>query len=238
MAILTHVLVLLIGLLYPTYFFFTYKKTNDRIKNEENYRLLDYKKTIFIFWMLTLLVIGNTFIDKSIPLNFYPSFNSTGIVLAILILIFIGLQIVSSKVSTTEKAESVIEKMKDNYHYLPKSKREFIWFNLLSLSAGICEEIIFRLFIFSYLIENANLVIAFILTNVIFALTHIGSGKQNIISALILGLLFTAIYYFTNNIWLSIILHSAIDISAGVLGYYSNKFEMKTITGVKEDISS
>ncbi len=231
----THVLVLIIVLIYPAYFLFTYKKTNHQIKNDENYRLVDYKQTIFIFWMLTLLVIGNTFIDKSIPLNFYPTFNTIGIILATLILIFIGLQIVTSKVSTIEKAESVIEKMKDNYHYLPKSKREFIWFNLLSLSAGICEEIIFRLFMFSYLLENTNTAIAFILTNILFALTHIGSGKQNILSSFILGLLFTAIYYFTRNIWLSMILHSAIDISAGFLAYYAYELEKKTMTEVRED---
>jgi membrane protease YdiL (CAAX protease family) len=185
--------------------------------------------------MLTWFVIGNTFIDKSLPLNFYPTFNTIGIVLAALILFFIGLQIITSKVSTIEKAESVIEKMKDNFQYLPKSKREFIWFNLLSLSAGICEEIIFRLFMFSYLLEHTNLVIAFILTNVIFAVTHIGSGKPNIISAFILGLLFTAIYYYTSNIWLSVILHSAIDINAGVLGHYAHEFEKKSIKEVTED---
>ena len=235
MTISTHILVLIIGLIYPAYFLFTYKKTNNRIKKDAYYRLVDYKQTIFIFWMLTWFVIGNTFIDKSMPLNFNPTFNIIGIILAALIIIFIGLQIVTSKVSTMEKAESVIEKMKDNYHYLPKSKREFIWFNLLSLSAGICEEIIFRLFIFSYLLENTNLVIAFILTNIIFALTHIGSGKQNILSAFFLGLLFTTIYYFTSNIWLSMILHSAIDIGAGFLGYYAHELEKKTITEVSED---
>lgn len=234
MTISTHVLVLLIGLIYPTYFLLTYKKTNIRIKNEANYRLVDYKQTIFIFWLLTWMVIGNSFIDESLLLNFYPTFNTIGIVLAVLILIFIGLQIVASKVSTIEKAESVIEKLRNNYYYLPKTKHEFIWFNLLSLSAGVCEEIIFRLFLYSYLLENTNLAIAFILTNVIFALTHIGSGKQNIISAFVLGLLFTTIYYFTNNIWLSMILHSVIDIGTGALGYYAHEIEKKRITKVSE----
>jgi membrane protease YdiL (CAAX protease family) len=185
--------------------------------------------------MLTWLVIGNSFFDKSIPLNFYPAFNTIGIVLTALILFFIGLQIITSKVSTKEKAESVIKKMKDNYYYLPKSKSEFIWFNLLSLSAGICEEIIFRLFMFSYLLENTNLAIAFILTNVIFALTHIGSGKQNLINAFILGLLFTVIYYFTNNIWLPMLLHSAIDISVGALGYYAHHLEEQLLVKTEID---
>ena len=227
MTMSTHALVFFIGLIYPAYFIFTYKKTNKRIKNDEKYRLVDYKQSIFIFWMLTCLIIVNSFIDSSITLNFYPTFNTVGMVLAVLILVFIGLQIITSKISSKEKAESVIEKMKDNYYYLPKSKREFIWFNALSISAGICEEIIFRLFLFSYLLENTNLAIAFILTNLIFALTHIGSGKQNIIGAFILGLLFTTIYYFTSNIWLAVILHSTIDVSAGVLAYYSNKLIRK-----------
>jgi len=238
MAISTHLVALLIGLLYPAYLFFTYKKTNNRLKNDENYRLVEYKQLIFIFWILTWLVIGNTFFDKSLSLNFYPTFNTTGIVLAVLILIFIGLQIFTSKVSTMEKAESIMEKMKDVYFYLPKSKREFIWFNALSLSAGICEEIIFRLFMFSYLLENTNLAIAFILTNVIFALTHIGSGKQNIINSIILGLVWTTMYYFTDNIWLPIILHCAIDIASGFLGYYSHELVKKNLTEVRDDISS
>jgi len=167
--------------------------------------------------------MGNMFIDKSVHLDFYPTFDTPGYVLAGLILLFIVLQIVTSRVSTMEKAESIIEKIKDNYHYLPKSKREYIWFILLSASAGICEEIIFRLFMFSYLLEMANLVTAILLTNVIFALTHIGSGKQNITNAFILGLVFTTIYYFTSNIWLAIILHIAIDIGAGALGYYAHE---------------
>ncbi|HNP19230.1 MAG TPA: CPBP family intramembrane metalloprotease [Fulvivirga sp.] len=117
--------------------------------------------------------------------------------------------------------------MKDVYHYLPKTKREFNWFIILSISAGICEEIIFRLFLFEYLNENIGLLIAFVLTNIIFALTHIGMGKQNIISSFILGLLFSAIYYFTDNIWIAILLHIAIDINGGILGYRINNFEQK-----------
>lgn len=115
--------------------------------------------------------------------------------------------------------------MQDVYHFLPKSKREFKWFNLLSISAGICEEIIFRLFLFSYLLEITNLIVAFVLTNIVFAITHLVSGIKNIIGAFILGIIFTSIYYFTENIWLAIILHIAIDISAGALGYFSFKYQ-------------
>jgi membrane protease YdiL (CAAX protease family) len=130
---------------------------------------------------------------------------------------------------TSDNFLSVKDKMKDIYHYLPKTQREFDWFIVLSISGGICEEMIFRLFLFEFINENANLLIAFVLTNIIFAITHIGSGKQNIISSFILGLLFSAIYYFTDNIWIAVLLHIAIDINGGTLGYRMFKFEQRKL---------
>ena len=102
MSILTHSLAFFIGIVYPLYFLFTYKKTQFKLKTDNNYRLVDYKQTIILFWFLTLLVIGISFTKQSIDLNFYPEFNPVGIILSILILIFIILQIASSKVSTSE----------------------------------------------------------------------------------------------------------------------------------------
>jgi len=66
----------------------------------------------------------------------------------------------------------------------------------------------------------------------IFAITHIGSGKNNLISSFILGSLFSAIYFFTGNIWIAIILHIAIDINAGIPGYRTNK-----MTNTENEIS-
>lgn len=105
MTISTHLVAILIGLIYPVYFLLTYKKTGKRIKNDSSYRLVDYKLTIFIFWILTLLVLVNMLIDKSLYLNFYPTFNTIGIILAVLISVFIGIQIFTSKVFNYRKSK-------------------------------------------------------------------------------------------------------------------------------------
>ena len=223
----TTILAGLIGIIYPTYFLLTYKKTNNSIKRDDKFRLIDYKQTILIFWGLTVLILINFFMTQLPQLNLYPNFTIIGIVLLILVLVFSIIQYKSSNI-TSDNFTTVKDKMKDIYLYLPKTRREFNWFIILSISAGICEEIIFRLFLFEFLKENANLLIAFVLTNIIFAITHIGSGKQNIISSFILGLLFSAIYYFTENIWIAVILHIAIDINGGILGYRLNNHEQKT----------
>jgi membrane protease YdiL (CAAX protease family) len=220
----TTILAGIIGIIYPIYFLFTYKKTNARIKQDHKFRLIDYKQTIAIFWTLTILVLINFFNTKTPHLNFNAYFNTIGIILSILVVLFSVLQYRLSKV-TLETLTNTKEKMKDIYYFLPKTKIEFNWFVLLSISAGICEEIIFRLFLFEFLKENANLWMAFVLTNIIFAMTHIGSGKQNIINAFILGLLFSAIYYFSENIWIAVFLHITIDINGGLLGYRIHNLE-------------
>lgn len=229
MNISTQILFGFISLVYPTYLFITYRRDNGQLKTDKGFRLIYYQRLTFIFWILNALVLGNTYLDTSLTLDFYPTLNKAGKVSAFLILIFIILQVATSRVSTTEKATSVQHKTGDGYHFLPKSKREFVWFNILSVSAGICEEIIFRLFIFSYLLFHTNLTTAFLLTNVIFALTHIDMDKRNMISSFLMGMLFSAVYYLSNNIWLAIILHIAIDINIGYLGYQAKNLTKTTI---------
>ena len=224
----TTILAGIIGIIYPIYFLLTYKKVNKNIKRDNKFRLIDYKQTISIFWGLTILILINFFITQLPQLNLFPNFGIISIVLSILVLVFSVIQYKSSNISS-ENLTVVTDKIQDIYHYLPKTKGEFNWFIILSISAGICEEIIFRLFFFEFLKENVGLLIAFVLTNVVFAITHIGMGKQNIISSFILGLLFSAIYYFTGNIWIAVLLHMAIDINGGILGYRINKLEQKTM---------
>ena len=224
----TTILAGLIGIIYPIYSLLTYKKTNNSIKRDDKFRLIDFKQTILIFWGLTVLILINFFMTQLPQLNLYPNFTIIGIVILILVLVFLIIQYKSSNIAS-DNFPTVKDKMKDIYLYLPKTKREFDWFIILSISGGICEEMIFRLFLFEFLKENANLLIAFVLSNIIFAITRIGSGKQNIISSFILGLLFSDIYYFTENIWIVVLLHIAIDIKSGTLGYRMFKFEQRKL---------
>ena len=149
----TILLALLIGVFYPLYFLLTYKKTNDKILRNEALKLSDYKQTIIIFWSLTVLIVANFLFFQDPNLNFRATFNPYGIGVLVLILIFAIIQFRTANV--TQDTFSVIkEKMKHLYHYLPKTNIELKWFIALSISAGICEEIIFRLFLFEFLNIN------------------------------------------------------------------------------------
>lgn len=221
---LTIIIAVLIGVIYPVYIMAAYRRINENIKTDGKFRLVDYKRTLCIFWVLTIIIGANYLASGQPQLNIYPKFSWINTALTVLVLAFSYFQYTTTKIPAATAA-AVKEKLKDIYHYLPKTGKELNWFTFLSVSAGICEEIIFRLFLFEYLRESTSLLVAFVITNLIFALTHIGSGKKNGVSSFILGLLFSVIYYFTGNIWIAVLLHASIDINAGILGYRINKWE-------------
>jgi len=221
---LTLAIVYIIGLIYPAYIIITYKKTNERIIRDAGYRITDYKITITILWALALLILLNYFLSNPPELMLAPNISLLSIALFFLSVSFLLLQYKTMKV-TSDACDAIKEKLKDIYHYLPKTKTELSWFAAVSVSAGICEEILFRVFLYGYLGEKVHVIIAMLLSNVIFAITHIGSGVKNMVSSLLLGLLFSVVYYYTENIWILVVLHTGIDINTGILGYRVHQAE-------------
>jgi len=118
----TIILAVLIGIIYPIYIIITHQKVNRNIKQNEKYRLIDYKQTLLIFWGLTILILVNYFAYKQPALNFYPKFSLINFGLTILVLAFAYFQYSTTKIST-DISHSVKEKLKDIYHYLPKNRQ-------------------------------------------------------------------------------------------------------------------
>lgn len=221
---LTLAIVCIICLIYPAYIIITYKKTNERIIRNAGYRITDYKITITILWVLALLILLNYFMSNPPELTLAPDISLFSIALFILAVSFLLLQYKTMKV-TADAYDAIKEKLKDIYHYLPKTKTELSWFFAVSVSAGVCEEILFRVFLYGYLSEKIHVIIAMLIANLIFAITHIGSGEKNMVSSLLLGLLFSTVYYYTGNIWILVVLHAGIDINTGILGYRVHQAE-------------
>ena len=96
---------------------------------------------------------------------------------------------------------------------------------LLGLSPGICEEILFRGILISYLMKffrnSKNIYIILIFSALIFGLSHItnvfmgaplDSSLFQAFYTFSMGIILGAVYLRTGNIWIPIIFHSLIDI--------------------------
>nr|WP_246172659.1 CPBP family intramembrane glutamic endopeptidase [Marinicella rhabdoformis] len=109
-------------------------------------------------------------------------------------------------------------------HYLPQTQRQYKWGVVLSYTAGFCEELIYRGFVYWQLSTWFGMWPSVILANVIFALTHYATGWKNSIGALALGLVFSWIYLSTGDLWLAAVMHTAIDLLAMTLFPLTSQF--------------
>jgi membrane protease YdiL (CAAX protease family) len=101
----------------------------------------------------------------------------------------------------------------------PRSRPEFALFVVLSLTAGICEEFLFRGFVMAALIRAglaAWLVV--ILSSAMFGLAHLYQGKGGSLGTGILGTLFAMGRLTFGSLLPAVVWHSVLDIVAGWAG--------------------
>jgi membrane protease YdiL (CAAX protease family) len=102
---------------------------------------------------------------------------------------------------------------------LPQSSGERIPFFALAVTAGICEEFLYRGFAIAAL-GRAGLPSwsAVVLSSILFGLAHLYQGRSGLLGTTILGLLFGAVRIALGNIVPVAAWHIAVDVVAGIAG--------------------
>jgi uncharacterized protein len=98
---------------------------------------------------------------------------------------------------------------------LPLTGTERTWWIFVSLTAGITEEILYRGFLIHYFFAapfHIGLAVAVIVSSVIFGAPHLYQGVAGVISAAILGFVFSAIFLMTGTLLVPMVLHALIDL--------------------------
>jgi membrane protease YdiL (CAAX protease family) len=101
----------------------------------------------------------------------------------------------------------------------PRSNRELAIFCGLAVTAGICEEFIYRGFVMGAL---AHIPLptwsVLLLSSVLFGLAHTYQGRGGVIGTLLLGTVFGLARILYHSLLIGMIWHAAIDIVAGFAG--------------------
>ena len=116
---------------------------------------------------------------------------------------------------------------------MPLNGSELARFNMLSLTAGIVEETLWRGFLFWYLGHVMPLWTAAIISAVGFGLAHSYQGLANIPRVAMIGAVFSGLYLLTGSLWLPIILHAAVDLLQGRMAYEVLRSNAKKATPVR-----
>lgn len=105
---------------------------------------------------------------------------------------------------------------KMSYAYLfPATVRERRWWVVVALTAGICEEVLFRGFVLRYLHTapwRLSLTVALLISAVTFGLQHLYQGIGGSAGAAAVGALFGLLFLLTGSLVFPIVLHAAMDL--------------------------
>jgi membrane protease YdiL (CAAX protease family) len=123
-----------------------------------------------------------------------------------------------SSLQLRPKAEKIRKRLQDSIGaLLPDSHQERFWFGVVSVGAGISEELVFRgflLYYFSLYVPQLNTLEKVLLASLVFGLAHIYQGWRCAVGAGILGLVFAGFYLATGSLLLPILIHAMVDIRA------------------------
>ena len=107
--------------------------------------------------------------------------------------------------------------------FAPRSGREMRTFAALSLTAGVCEEILYRGFLIWYVAtftgadSKTGIGTAIVLAAAVFATGHLYQGAAGAGKVFVLGLVAGALYVLAGSLWLVMFLHAYIDLAGGLV---------------------
>lgn len=185
-----------------------------------------YRKSMMMSWIPTIIIVSTTLLCgfslkdlgfsrveiESTHLNIWVIYSSI-----LVFLVYLGYNVYSMivlKISKESRQHSLKQLPEDIIAFLPVNKKERKAWTLVSITAGISEEVQYRGYLFfaiPLIFPQVSIWMVLFISSLLFGIGHIYQGKSAIRPTLA-GLLFGFLYIVFNSIVPIIILHIAQDL--------------------------
>jgi len=183
-------------------------------------KILAYQRIVIVEWMAAVVA---WIALRSHVFSVWPAAQQTALrkldmsfVLGFVLAIVVGSLLQAFLTRRSSKLrDKTLRAFKALGFILPVTREEGAWFALVSVTAGICEEILYRGFLTRYLSDqpwHLGLWIALAVSSIAFGLAHGYQGIAGIIGTALLGALLAVVFIATGNLWIPIALHAVIDL--------------------------
>jgi membrane protease YdiL (CAAX protease family) len=183
-----------------------------------------YRRSVIGQWVLVAVVVA-LWIRADRPwslLGLVPPAGwrlVAGIVITLAIAVLSVHQVRAIRRLSAEKRASLHSSIGELEFVLPHTPRERRWFWIISVTAGVCEEVLYRGYLTWLLASYVALPIAIALAAVAFGLAHAYQGSRGILKTGAVGLAMSLIVVATGWLIPAMVVHALIDISSGELGF-------------------
>lgn len=222
-AIPDHLLVILLFIVAPLTGAREYRTLAGKVRAGDRTALARaFRGTILQEWAAVLILLawwglsGRTL--ASLGLEVPPGARTVaGVALTLAGLGFVLWQWRTVSRGTEEVLRQLRSQMASVAEMMPRTDLEYRWFRAVSVTAGICEEILFRGFVTWYLGHWMPLWLAAVIGAVGFGLAHAYQGMTGIIKTGVTGLLMGLLFVASGSLLWPIILHVAVDLQGGAM---------------------
>jgi membrane protease YdiL (CAAX protease family) len=183
-----------------------------------------YRSTLLLEWIALAVLVAVWFVFERpfADLGFVAP-GGTGFAVGVVIFIaataYLGYAWHAARGADGEEIAKMRASLGDLALYIPDTRVSYRGFVGVSITAGICEEVIYRGFVFWYLGQLMPMWAVLAVSSVAFGLGHSYQGLAGMLRTGATGLAFGLYYLLTGSIWLPILAHIVLDILQGGMLY-------------------
>jgi len=207
-----------------------YRLFKKQIKLDPTTRLLFYRTQILWewSWVIVLAIIVAPSTKPLATLGLTPPTPIGWIIMAVLLL-GIGLSVGLIRRSP-EAMASMQASLETAALLLPSTPNERKWYAATAITAGICEELLYRAFLIPYLHFNFKVqdwTILAILSGVIYGLSRLYQGFKGFSQTALTGFAYTYVYLFSGSVLPAMVFHILVELRTLLLWQPVEKKKVK-----------
>lgn len=222
-----HIIFFILGLLIPMLSIVGGKPDfSHEIFDKDSKKRLYYTNGILLWVGVFFIVLTWAWNNRSFEfLGFVkPLINASGLLFSCILVGGYVLNIILETKDKDRRKES-LRKLKESTPFLPDDMAEYRHFIFAAFTAAFCEEVIFRGFFVNYVLAFSggspiSLFTAIVLPALLFGVMHIYQGHAAVIKISMGGILFGLIFYYSQSLWIVILIHFGVDLIAGYIPIY------------------
>lgn len=227
MTYMDAVIILIAGVLVPIHGWLSFPRIRDLVRRGGGpMRIRAYRSTIAMQWLVLGLVIVAWINGErsAADLGLVWPATAWGAVVGVAGVAVLAALLTAQvwAVKSRPKLRRAVARQLQNVDVLiPRDRHQYKWFAALSITAGICEEVLYRGFLIWIISQWASLISALLLSALIFGIAHSYQGVRGVARTCLVGIGLGALYLFSGSLWPPIAAHALIDLFSGLAGFYA-----------------
>jgi uncharacterized protein len=174
----------------------------------------------------TLLVWRTLFRPVSeLGLEFRAGAGSIGVGVGLAIIIVVMLRQRRQAIDDPEGRAEIRHRLANVRLLLPHTRAEFGLFGWVAITAGLCEELLYRGYLIWYFSHVMPWWAAALAAALAFGFGHAYQGARGIATTALLGAFLAAVYFVTGSLYASMLIHALMDLHSGDLAWRAYEAE-------------